>query len=357
MIKQHKLLLLFFVIIAISLSMVILVVNQEKQASPGTTLKVNAQESVPKAKVKIIDGLSANSPFILIADKMGFFEKAGLDVNVSYTALGKLAMDALNSGSVDYAGVVEMNVAHTLFSHDDISILCEYSEPKTGIKVLGRGDKGIHSAKDLRGKKIGVFFGVNIHVFIIKVLEEAGIALKDVELVNLKPADAAAAFVSGSIDAVVTWEPLISLIREKLGDKITIITEDSQRYWPYKLILVTKRSYLEKKPEQAKKVLKAILMAEEYFNENPNEVYSLLSEHLKIDKNKIARMCDEISYEVKLSPRLIEMISYETKWLPHYLPMFFQGKRPVSENYFELISDSLKGIKPETYHVENNVND
>lgn len=130
--------------------------------------------------IRMVDGLSVNSQHVFLADKLGYFNDAGLNVEVSYVALGKFAMDALNGGGAEYAGVVEMNIAQTVFTHDDIAILCEYAEPITGIKLLARRDHGIEAASDLVGKKIAVFFGVNIHIFAMKFLEANEIALGDV---------------------------------------------------------------------------------------------------------------------------------------------------------------------------------
>jgi ABC-type nitrate/sulfonate/bicarbonate transport system substrate-binding protein len=309
-------------------------------------------ESTNSEPIRIVDGLSINSMHVLIAAEKGFFSDQGLNVQTSYTALGKLAMDSLTSGSVDYAGVVDMNVAQTLFNSDDIAILTEFSEPKTGIKLLARSDHGIASADDLRGKKIAVFFGVNIHIFIQKYLAENGVALDEVELVNLKPADAAAAFISGSVDAVVTWQPIVQNIREKIGDRTLLLTEDSRNYWTYKLILVTKRSYLDDNEEQAKKILLAMIAADQFIAENPQEAFSILGRHLQLSPELAAEFGSEIEYEIRLTPRLLDMIAFELDWLPRHLPQFFGGRQPVTTEIRPLVSDALQTVKPAAFQLK-----
>jgi NitT/TauT family transport system substrate-binding protein len=312
----------------------------------------NGGKTPTRSKIKIVDGLSANSIHVLLADKLGYFKEEDLDVEVSYAALGKFAMDALNADSVQYAGVVEMNIAQTLFTHKDVAILCEYSQPVTGIKVLGRKDKGVESAKNLRGKKIGVFFGVNIHVFMTKVIEEQGISESEVELVNLTPPAAVVAFTSGSIDAVITWQPHVYNIQKQLGDNAVIITQDDQKYWPYKLILATKRSYLNNHSEEAKKVLKAMIKADEFIRNEPEKAYSLLSQHLNLDPKIVPDFCKEIHYEVRLTKKIEEMIAYEIEWFPKHLPDFFQGKTPVTTDFRSLVADELKSIKESAFMKE-----
>lgn len=303
-------------------------------------------------KVRIVDGLSVNSMHVLVASKLGYFKEEGLDAEASYTALGKFAMDALNAGSADYCGVVDMNVAQTLYTQKDMAILCEFSEPVKGIKVLGRKDKGVNTGKDLRGKKIAVFFGVNIHIFIQKFLQEQGIQLKEVELVNLAPPDAAAAFISGAVDAVVTWQPIIYNIQQKVGDVTAVLTENSQAYWPYKLILVTKRSRLEKHDDEARKVLRAMIKADEFIARSPQEAYAMLATHLQLDPSTTATFCREIHYEVRLTPKLLDMIAFDVDWLPKYFPAFFKDKKPVTTDYRSLVADDLKSVRPKAFQLQ-----
>ena len=49
-----------------------------------------------------------------------------------------------------------------------------------------------------------------------KALEKAGLTEKDIQLVNMNPDDAGAAFAAGKIDVAVTWEPWIT---KASGDK------------------------------------------------------------------------------------------------------------------------------------------
>ena len=297
--------------------------------------------------VKMMDCINMSNIHVLIAKKMGFFEDEGLDVELSYTSIGKLSMDALNNRAVDYAGVVEMNVAHTLFSKDDVAILAEMGEPMNSIKLLGRSDRGVTTSNDLRGKKIAVFFGVNIHIFITKVLQEAGVPLDDVALVSLKPPDAVAAFVSGDVDAIVTWEPLAHRAQTQLGERAVTITEDSQRYWPYKMILATRRSYLQTHSDEAKAVLRALLKADEFIEQNPKQSYALVAEHMLLDAALVAQFADEIHYEIRLTDRLVEMIAFEVAWLPENLPDFLGGRQPVISDFGSLMAMELQSVAPE----------
>jgi sulfonate transport system substrate-binding protein len=65
----------------------------------------------------------------------------------------------------------------------------------------------IKSVADLKGKKIALNKGSNVHYLLVKALEKAGVAYADVQPHFLTPADARAAFERGSVEAWVIWDP------------------------------------------------------------------------------------------------------------------------------------------------------
>lgn len=298
--------------------------------------------------VKIMDPIEANNLHIPIADRMGFFTAEGLKVDVSHTSAGKFAMDAVNAGGVDYGVVVDMNVAHTLFATDDVLILAEIAEPTRAIKLMGRRDRGVETASDLAGKKLGVLFGVNIHLFVLKYLEDHGIDPTSVDLVNLKPPDAVAAFRRGDIDSVITWQPHAYRLQSELGDRAVVLTDDAEKYWTYKMLVVAKRSHIESNPEEALKILRALVQADAFIHSNTSESQEILAEILNLSIDEIKHFWDEIHFEVQISPRLLTMLQTELKWLQRD---FLNGKTPVTNDLRSVISDKLSQVKPSAFKI------
>ncbi len=298
--------------------------------------------------VRIMDPIEANNLHIPVADRMGFFEDEGLKVDVSHTSAGKFAMDAVNAGGVDYGVVVDMNVAHTLFVSDDVSILTEIAEPTHAIKLLGRRDHGVNEAADLIGKKLGVLFGVNIHLFVLKYLEDHGIDHDSVELVNLKPPDAVAAFRRGDIDAVITWQPYAYRLQSELGDRVLVLTDDTEKYWTYKMLLVAKKSYLENNAGESLKILRALVRADDFIRSNTPEAQEILAEILNLSVDEVKSFYDEIHFEVEISPKLLMMLKTEVAWLKNGL---LKGKEPVTEDLRSVISDNLKDVKRSAFKI------
>ena len=65
----------------------------------------------------------------------------------------------------------------------------------------------IQSVAELRGKKVALNKGSNVHYLLVRAIEKAGLSLADITPVYLAPADARAAFERGAVDAWVIWDP------------------------------------------------------------------------------------------------------------------------------------------------------
>ncbi len=89
--------------------------------------------------------------------------------------------------------------------------------------ILVRENSPIHSAADLKGKRIATGRGSVGHYLLLRVLETAGLTPKDVTVVFLNPGDAKAAFNSGTVDAWATWGPYVGLAQ--LHDHTRIVAD------------------------------------------------------------------------------------------------------------------------------------
>ena len=81
-------------------------------------------------------------------------------------------------------------------------------------------DSPLKSVADLKGKKIALNKGSNVHYLLVRALEQAGLQYSDVQVVFLPPADARAAFERGSVDAWVIWDPFLAAAETSIGARV-----------------------------------------------------------------------------------------------------------------------------------------
>lgn len=130
---------------------------------------------------------------------------------------GPVQLEALSVGSIDFGDVGE---APPIFSQAAGSPLVYVAAtvPRPSVEgVLVPAGSTIRTVADLKGKKIALNKGSNVHYFLVKLLEKAGLRYADVNPVWLSPADARAAFEKGAIDAWAIWEPYLAAAEKTLS--------------------------------------------------------------------------------------------------------------------------------------------
>ncbi|MDI3440828.1 putative urea ABC transporter substrate-binding protein [Erwinia sp. V90_4] len=101
-------------------------------------------------------------------------------------------------------------------------ILGSYSEGNDGIVLKGKGK----TLNDLKGMKVYLPELSVSHYLLVRGLEKAGLAEKDVTVVNTSDADIVSAFATRSVQAAVAWNPQLYAI--KATPDTTEVFESSQ---------------------------------------------------------------------------------------------------------------------------------
>ncbi|SCK26645.1 sulfonate transport system substrate-binding protein [Variovorax sp. HW608] len=150
----------------------------------------------------------------------GTLEKrlAPLGVAVKWTEFtaGPVQLEALNVGSIDFGDVGE---APPIFAQAAGAPLAYVAAtvPRPGSEgVLVPKGSAIRTVADLKGRKVALNKGSNVHYFLVKLLQKHGLKYADVNVVFLPPADARAAFEKGSVDAWLIWDPFFASAQKTL---------------------------------------------------------------------------------------------------------------------------------------------
>jgi sulfonate transport system substrate-binding protein len=154
----------------------------------------------------------------------GTLEKrlAPLGVAVKWTefAAGPVQLEALNVGSIDFGDVGEAPPIFAQAAGAPLAyVAATLPRPQSEAVIVPKGS-AIQSVKDLKGRKVALNKGSNVHYFLVKLLEKHGLAYGDVSVVFLPPADARAAFEKGSIDAWVIWDPFLAAAQKTLDARL-----------------------------------------------------------------------------------------------------------------------------------------
>ena len=163
--------------------------------------------------VKVGVGISGWTGFapLTLAKEAGIFKKNGLDVTIKKIPQKDRHL-AIASGDVQCAATtVETWISWNANGVATKQIFqLDKSYGADGMAV--RND--LAAIKDLKGKTVAASApGTSPYFALAWMLKKNGLSVKDVTVVNLEPAAAAQAFVSGQNDAAMTYEPYLSTVR------------------------------------------------------------------------------------------------------------------------------------------------
>ena len=154
----------------------------------------------------------------------GTLEKrlAPLGVSVKWTEFtaGPVQLEALNGGSIDFGDVGEAPPIFAQAAGAPLAYVAATVPRPASEAVLVPKGSAIKTVADLKGKKVALNKGSNVHYFIVKLAEKHGLPYRDLNLVYLPPSDARAAFEKGSIDAWVIWDPFLASAETTLGARV-----------------------------------------------------------------------------------------------------------------------------------------
>jgi sulfonate transport system substrate-binding protein len=158
-------------------------------------------------------GYQKYGTFLLLKAR-GLLEKklAPIGFTVAWTEFpgGPQLLEALNVGALDFGITGEAPPIFAQAAGAPLVYVANEAAAPQAEAILTPKDSPIHSVAELKGKKIALNKGSNVHYLLVKALENAGLKYTDVTPVFLAPADARAAFEHGDVDAWAIWDPFQS---------------------------------------------------------------------------------------------------------------------------------------------------
>src|SRR5882724_2949394 len=132
---------------------------------------------------------------------------------------GPPLLEALNVGAIDFGNTGEAPPIFAQAAGAPIQYVAYEPPAPKGEAILVPKDSKLNSVADLRGKKVALNKGSNVHYLLVKALDRAGVKYSEIQTVFLAPADARAAFERGAVDAWVIWDPYLAAAQAATGTR------------------------------------------------------------------------------------------------------------------------------------------
>ncbi len=256
-------------------------------------LTLSSGLALAQSKVTIAVGGGACLCYLptMLAEQLGEYKKAGLDVEVVDFKGGSQSLQAVMGGSADVvSGYFDHCVNLAAKNQSLVSFVVYDRYPGFALVVSPKQTAEIKSIKDLGGKKIGVSApGSSTDFFLKYMLSKNGVDPNSVGVIGIGlGAAAVAAMEQGTVDAAIMLDPSVTVLQGRNKDlKIlsdTRTAKDTLSVFGGEYpggALYTKADWIEKHPKETQALTAAIVNTLAWIHSHtPEEVMAKMPENL-----------------------------------------------------------------------------
>ncbi len=193
---------------------------------PATLFAARSAVAAPAPVFRV--GFQKGEPILVAARQNRSLEQAlsplGMKVEWLEFPFGPPMLEAMRVGSIDFGGVGDTPPIFAQAAHADLLYVA--AEPSGASALLVPPGSTLQTLRDLKGKRLAFARGSSAHNLAVAAVEKAGLSWSDIVPVALAPADAAAAFERGGIDAWSIWDPYYALYEKRPGVRVLASSAD-----------------------------------------------------------------------------------------------------------------------------------
>lgn len=253
--------------------------------------------NVPESTLRI--GYQKYGTLVLLKAR-GTLEKrlAPLHIQVTWTEFpaGPQLLEGLNVGSIDFGTVGEAPPIFAQAAGADLIYVGNEPAASAAEAIVVPKNSPIKTVTELRGKKVALNKGSNVHYLLVKLLEKAGVKYSEIEPIYLTPADARAAFERGSVDAWVIWEPFLAAAERQVEARILA---DGQGVVDNHQFFLASRAYAQKRPDIVGILLEEVSAVDEWAKTHTNDAAAALQPQIGLDRPTLVLALSRGGYGVK----------------------------------------------------------
>ncbi|QWR77943.1 ABC transporter substrate-binding protein [Candidatus Magnetomonas plexicatena] len=311
----------------------------------GYSIK-SSKNTLIREKASIAVAFEPITALCMIADEKGYFTSNGLDITVKYVEGGNVAIRDMFEGKLNMVTVADNMVVFNSFKRQDFSVIATIGSADNDPRIVASKDKGIINPSDIKGKRLGTIKGTGVHYFLHLFLMKHGMKEGDINITFNDPAKTYNALIKDEVDAISTREPFIEQAVKHFGDNITVFAEPGLLIKNFNIVALN--SLIKNKPGVIKKVLKALIQAEEYAIDNPKRAISIVTKKMGFSELEISQSLQDIKLKVFLEQSMLLRFEAQARWMINDKVV----ESADVPNYFYFIhTDSLNSLKPEAVTI------
>lgn len=203
----------------------------------------------------------------------GAFEEAfrqdGVEIKwVFFKGAGPAVNEALVNKQLDFAWQGDLPAIVARANGVKTKIIAG-SGVRTGLYLAVQPDSGIHKLEDLRGKRVAIFKGTNLHLAAVAALAARGLKESDLKLINLDLASARTALINKDVDAAFDYVGAFDLRDKGLAKIVWSAAADNYKFTRQTHLLVTE-DFAAKHPQAVQRIVTTLVKVAHRYSAESN---------------------------------------------------------------------------------------
>ena len=244
---------------------------------------------------------------LVVAKQQGVIEERlkrfGHTVRWVEFSFGPPLLEALSLDGIDFGQTGDAPPIFAQAAGGNLVYAATQEAGNSGLGILLPKGSQIGALAELKGKRVAFAKGSSAHNFTVAALEKAGLTYADIEPVTLAPADAAAAFARGSVDAWSIWDPYLAVAEGGEGVRVLASAGDIARQ---NIFFLANRDFARERGEVLAEANDGLGGVAKWCTENRGEVAAILSKGTGVPLPATRRAVDRTDYVIgPLTPSVV----------------------------------------------------
>lgn len=229
---------------------------------------------------------------LYIAVQKGYFKERGYDAKIVIMEDESTYGAAFVSNSIQALGQV---LDRDIIQYDagaPEKYVCTMDASTGGDGLIATAD--IKTMDDLAGRTVALDKSATSYFFFLQALAESHIKEDQIKIVEMGNDEAGQAFLSGKVDAAVTWNPALSNCSQRKGGHILV----SSKEYPKAImdVLTVNSNFLKDHPDASQVLNDCWNQSVDYLKKNPEDAYGIMASGLGIKAEEIKSECAGITF-------------------------------------------------------------
>lgn len=214
------------------------------------------------------------------------FASLGVSVLWSEFPAGPQLLHALACNEIDFGTTGEAPPVFAQASNNELVYVAWEPPAPQSVAMVVPQQSEIVSISDLRGKRIALNKGSNVHWLLLQILEEAGLGLQDVKVVYTPPKYPLTASDYLAVDAWMMWDPLLS--EAEGAAELRVVASGEGRVHNHQFYL-SRRDYATRNGDIMHRLMEELAQTGQFIDRHRDDAASMLSAELGINVASLKR--------------------------------------------------------------------